>query len=231
MQSIVEWWQHFSEHTAFWNAFWPALIGALGGALVGAIAVTSLERKHRKRERIDREVGECNKLLFILGQMLKAVDSINDSLFEAPRKKLNREPAWNELGALEGAPAEGPEFIIGEYAFLLIDDDPSSLAPTMLDRTYAAESSFKSIIARLNQRSQLWYEYYALPTFGRGEDAMSNMTVAGALAARIKEQTAWLAEDIPKSISSIKKLLPELRDMLTKRYPKRHFISLTQHSS
>ncbi len=230
MHSVVDWWNTFWDHTEFWNAFWPALIGALGGALVGAIAVTSLERMYRNRERMDREVGECNKLLFILGQMLKAVDGINESLFEAQRKKLGHEPAWNELGALEGAPSEGPEFIIGEYAFLLEDDDPTSQAPKMLDRTYAAESTFKSIIARVHQRSQLWHEYSAMPPlFGRGVEAIPGMAAAGALAARIKEQTAWLAEEIPESIESIKTLLPELRDMLTKRYPKRHFIDLTQH--
>jgi hypothetical protein len=230
MQSIGDWWRHFWDHTDFWNAFWPALIGALGGALVGAIAVTSLERLYRNRERIDREVGECNKLLFILGQMLKALDSINESFFEAQRKKLAREPKWDELGALEGAPSEGPEFIIGEYAFLLEDDDPSSLAPKMLDRAYATESTFKSIIARVNQRSQLWYEYSAMShSFGRGEDRLASMSVAGTLGMRIKEQTAWLAEEIPESIDALKKLLPELQDMLTKRYPKRRFIDLTQH--
>lgn len=189
MHSIADWWQHFSEHTEFWNAFWPSLIGALGGALVGAIAVTFLERLFRRRERIDREVGESNKLLFILGQMLKATDSINESLFESSRKNLGHEPAWNELGALEGAPSEGPEFIIGEYTFLLEDDDPASLAPQLLDRLYAAESKFESIIARVHKRSQLWYEYNAaaVPS-GRGPEALAGMATAGILAARLKER-------------------------------------------
>jgi hypothetical protein len=224
MHSVADWWKTFWDHTEFWNAFWPALIGGLGGAVVGAVTVTSLEKLHRKRERLTREVGECNKLIFILGRMLWALGDINDSLFVNQRKKLGHDPAWNEIGALEGTPAEGPEFIIGEYTFLLEDDDPSSLAPQVLTRAYTAEANFKSIIARVKERSELWHEYSAMTPLGRGEDRLAGMAAAGALAARIKEQTAWLAEDIPESVKSFEKLLPELRTMLTKRYPKRHFI-------
>jgi hypothetical protein len=227
MHSIVYWWKTFWDHTEFWNAFWPALIGGLAGAVVGAVTVTSLERLYRTRERLDREVGECNKLLFIVGQMLWALADINGWLFEGPRKKLGREPAWSEVGALEGTPDEGPEFIIGEYTFLLEDDDPESLAPQMLTRVYTAEANFKAILARLHQRNQLWHEYKAMPPiFGRGSEAIPGMAAAGALNVRLKEQTVWLAEDLPESIKSFEKLLPELRNMLTKRYPKRHFIRL-----
>jgi hypothetical protein len=223
MHSIADWWKTFWDHTEYWNAFWPAV----WGALIGAIVATSLERCYRTRERTTGEVGECNKLLFILGRMLWALEDINDSLFVNQRKRLGREPAWNEIGAMEGAPAEGPEFIIGEYAFLLEDDDPSSLAPQMLARAYTAEANFGAILSRLNQRSQLWHEYNetrAVGAFGTGEAAMPGIAASGVLSARVKELTIWLAEDIPESIESFRKLLPELRAMLTKRYPKRHFI-------
>jgi hypothetical protein len=223
MESIADWWRTFWDHTEFWNAFWPACIGALAGAIVA----TSLTRLYRKRERIDREVGECNKLLFIVGRMMSALADINADLFERPRKKLGREPTWSDIGALEGAPDEGPDFIIGEYTFLLEDDDPKSLAPQMLARVYTAEANFKAIIVRLHQRNQLWHEYNELRAPGRvarGEAGMPAVAATYAHTARIKELTEWLAEDLPESIKCFEKLLPELRVTLTKRYPKRRFI-------
>ena len=225
MDSIPDWWARFGEHADFWNAFWPAV----WGALVGAAAAVLLERHYRKQETVSSQIGECNKLIFILGQMLSALEDINESLFEGPRKRLGRAPEWNEIGALEGAPAAGPEFIIGEYTFLLEDDDPTSRAPLVLGRAYRAEANFKSILARLNQRSQLWHEFNevrAAAQFRRGEDALPGITASAALTARLKEQTAWLAEDIPEEVESFKKLLAELRTMLAARYPKRHFIRL-----
>jgi len=225
MESIFDWWRGFWNHTQFWDAFWPAV----WGALIGAAAATWLERRYRTKERISREVGECNKLIFILGQMLSALEDINESLFENPRKRLGRAPEWNEIGALEGAPAVGPEFIIGEYTFLLEDDDPKSAAPYMLGRVYTAEANFRAILARLNQRSQLWHEHNELRAatqFGRGEAALPGYAGSAALAARLKELTSWLAEDIPESVALFKKIVPELRAMLEARYPKRHFIRL-----
>jgi hypothetical protein len=52
------------------------------------------------------------------------------------------------------------------------------------------------------------------------------MGTSGAIAARIKELTHWLDEDIPASIASIKRLLPELLAVLAKRYPGRQFSTL-----
>jgi hypothetical protein len=225
MESILDWWRNFWTHAQFWDSFWPAV----WGALIGAAAATLLERRYRIRERISSEVGECNKLIFILGQMLSTLEDFNESLFENPRKKLKRAPEWNEIGALEGAPTQGPEFIIGEYTFLLEDDDPRSAAPYVLGRIYNAEANFRAIVARLNQRSQLWHEYNELRAatqFGRGEAALPGLASSAALTARLKELTCWLAEDIPESVAVFKKLLPELRAMLEVQYPKRHFIRL-----
>ena len=87
--------------------------------------------------------------------MLWALADINDDLFERTREKLGREPSWNDIGALEGAPDEGPDFIIGECTFLLEDNDPKSLAPQMLTRVYTAEANFKAIIARLHKRNNV----------------------------------------------------------------------------
>jgi hypothetical protein len=190
--------------------------------LVGAIAATTLERWHRQRERISREVGECSKLLFIVGRMLWMLEDLDDSFIGGQRKKLNREPTWEEVGALPGAPTECPAIIIGEYTFLLEDGDPSSMTPEMLSRAYTAEATVKVILARLSERSMHWHQYrqeLESNRFTRGADAMRGMGTSGAIAARIKELTHWLDEDIPASIASIKRLLPELLAVLAKRYP------------
>lgn len=76
MNSILEWWRSFSEHTDFWNAFWPAV----WGSLVGAAAAVALERRYRKQEIVSTQVGECNKLIFILGQMLSTLEDIQEAV-------------------------------------------------------------------------------------------------------------------------------------------------------
>lgn len=221
MQSVADWWKTFSDHTEFWNAFWPACIGAIAGAF----AATTLTRLYRKRERISREVGECSKLLFILGRMLWMLEDIDDSFIGGQRKKLGREPKWEEIGALPGAPTECPAIIIGEYTFLL-ERDSSGMAPEMLSRAYTAEARIKVILARLSERSMLWHEYHDVQAgnmFTRGSAAARGMATSGAIAARIEELTTWLRDDIPASIESLKKLLPELLAVLAKRYRGRQF--------
>jgi hypothetical protein len=52
--------------------------------------------------------------------MVSTLESIQEQLFEEPKRKPGRNPSWNEIGALVSAPTEGPELIIGEYA--LSDD-------------------------------------------------------------------------------------------------------------
>jgi hypothetical protein len=224
MDSVLAWWRHFVEHAQFWDAFWPAV----WGALVGAVAATLLERRYRVRERISKEVGECNKLIFILGQMLSTLEDINESLFVDRRKELGRDPEWDDIGALVGAPTQGPAFIIGEYTFLLEDDDPNSMAPAMLGRVYTAESNFKEILARLDERSLLWNQFlqYRGPTFARGEEFLARMNEAAPIIARLKELTRWLAEDLPEAIALLKALVPNLREVLQVRYPKRRFVRL-----
>ena len=119
--------------------------------------------------------------------------------------------------------------IIGEYTFLLEDGDPSSMAAEMLSRAYTSEARVKVILARLSERSMLWHEYdeaRAGNMFVRGVDGMRGIATSGAIAARIKELTVWLGEEISASIASIKKLLPELLAVLAKRYPNRRFSTL-----
>lgn len=113
--NIGAWWANFFEHPTFWNAFWPAV----WGAVIGASTAFLLERRYRKHERIAREVGECNRLIFTLMQMLSALEDFQELLFDGPRKALGREPEWHEIGALPGAPKSGPDFVIGEYTFSL----------------------------------------------------------------------------------------------------------------
>ena len=76
-------------------------------------------------------------------------------------------------------------------------------------------------------RSQLWHEYNevrAAAQFQLGEAATPGNAASGVLIGRLKELTTWLAEDVPNEISSIKKLIPDLRKMLVARYPKRGFL-------
>lgn len=223
MQSISDWWRYFFYHTVFWDAFWPAVCGAL----VGASVAFSLEHQHRKRERIRHEVGECNKLIFILGQLLSFLEDAKESLFDTPAKKHGRAPTWDEIGAFVGAPDRGPEFIIGEYTFLLEDEISKDDAPDVLNDIYRAEGNFKAILARINLRNELWYDFSeqrAASQFKRGESAIPDRAHSEALGKRISELTTWLAEDLPGAIESFKKLMPKLHAVLKARYPGRTFI-------
>ncbi len=191
-------------------------------------AATVREERRQLERRVNSEVGQCNKLIFILGQMLSSLGDFQQILFDDKRKELGREPKWDEIGALVGAPTSGPEFIIGEYAFLLEGDAPSDLAPAMLGRIYTAEANYRQILARVNERTQLWQQYleYRGVPVGRGEAAITNMASVGALTARIKELTKWLAEDLPEWIQTFKALFPALDKVLTARYPGKRFIKL-----
>lgn len=161
--------------------------------------------------------------------MLSTLEDINQSLFEDPRKQLGRAPEWDEIGALVGGPAEGPDFIIGEYTFFLEGDDPSGVAPEMLGRIYNAEANFRQVLARVNERSRLWHEYNELRAavqFGRGEAVLPRLATSAALTARLKELTGWLGEDLPKWIQSIRTVMPLLYKVLAAKYPKKRFIHL-----
>jgi hypothetical protein len=190
-------------------------------------SAVQLEHHRQEQRRIEAEVGQCNKLIFILGQMVSTLEDINEALFLAPKKTLGHPPAWDEIGALVGGPPDVPKFIIGEYTFFLEENDPTDRSPEMLARIYHAEANFQQVVARLDERSRLWHEYNDLRAavrFNRGETALPGLETSAALIARLKEHTAWLAEDIPQWIRYFKELLPELYKVLVVRYPGRRFI-------
>jgi len=188
--------------------------------------IASAEQTQR---RLTIEVGHCNKLIFVLGQMLTALESIQMALFEEPATKRGRPPEWSEIGALVGAPIDTPGFTLDEYAFLLQDEDPSDLAPELLGRIYHAEANYRHLLSRLNDRSQLWHQYNeirATPQFLRGEAALAEIGTTTALTARLKELTRWLAEDLPESIQTFKTLFQPLYAVLNAKYPGKRFIKL-----
>lgn len=224
MNSIVNWWTHLTEHSAFWDAFWPAV----WGALIGAGAAFLFEGRRRRAERIANEVGQCNKLIFVLGQMLSSLQDIRDFL-DSKREQPGGMLRWDELGAMEGAPGEGPAFIIGEYTFLLESENPKSAAPYVLGRIYTAESNFKATLARLHQRNQLWHQYNELRAgvqFLRGGEAVAEIGSATALTARLKELTRWLEQDVTELIPLFREVIPQPRTVLEVRYPGRQFLRL-----
>ncbi|MEX2125976.1 MAG: hypothetical protein WD795_18950 [Woeseia sp.] len=226
MDNIAEWWANFFEHATFWSAFWPAV----WGAVVGAAAAFLLERRYRERERIAREVGECNRLIFTLGQMLSTLEDFQEVLFEHPRKAHGREPKWNEIGALPGAPTSGPAFVIGEYTFLLEDRDTTSDTPKVLGRAYFAASRFNSALALVHERTALYdrHQLQRVATqFSVGSEAAPGIIETEALGKRIEQLTMMLAEDLPEAIDIFRTVLGQLHETLSARYPGRQFINLS----
>ncbi len=225
MENIIDWWLNFFEHSTFWNAFWPAV----WGALVGAIAAFTLERRYRERDRISREIGQCSRLIFTLGQMVNVLDDLNDMLFEAPRKRLGRRPKWNEIGALPGAPVAGPGIVIGEFEFLLEDRDTTSNLPAVLNRAYISTSRYNAALGLLHERNQLVDQHFRLKastSFVTGESAVPGMMEAEAVATRIEQLTDMLAEDLPEAIEMFEAVIKELRQTLEALYPGREFIGI-----
>lgn len=225
MNNITAWWANFFEHSTFWNAFWPAVWGAIAGAFTAFL----LERRYRKQERIAREVGECNRLIFTLGQMLSTLEDFQELLFDQPREALGRERAWHEIGALPGAPTSGPEFVIGEYTFLLEDRDTKGRTPEVLGRAYFAASRFNSTLALVHERTALYDRYrlqHAASQFGLGAEAVPDIMETEAIGRRVEQLTKMLAENLPEAIEIFKTMIAELHDELTARYPGRQFINL-----
>lgn len=225
MDNIAAWWANFFEHSTFWNAFWPAV----WGAVLGAATAFLLERRYRDRERIAREVGECNRLIFTLGQMLSVLEDFQELLFDQPRKALGREPKWHEIGALPGAPMSGPEFVIGEYTFLLDDRNTTSRTPHVLGRAYLAASRFNSALALVHERTALYDRYrlqHTTSQFALGAEAMPGIMETDAIGQRVEQLTRMLAEDLPEAIDIVHKVLGQLREALSARYPGREFIKL-----
>jgi hypothetical protein len=200
----------------------------IDGAERAAAAEREVTRLNQRR--VDYEMGQCNKLIFILGQMLSSLEDIKDNLFIAPKEKFARDPRWDEIGALVGGPIEGPTFDIGEYSFLLEDHEPVDQAPEMLARIYYAASNYQLVLSRVNERSALWHEYNehraSASPFVRGEEASARMTSSGALVARLKEHTEWLAEDLSDWILKFRSLFPDLYKVFGTKYPGRDFIRL-----
>jgi hypothetical protein len=185
------------------------------------------EDQRRNEARIASEVGQCNKLIFLLGQMLTILENVEEQMFADRRRKLGRDPQWDDIGALEGAPTGGPEFIFGEYAFLLEDDAPVDQSPEVLTRIYSLEGNFRQTLARLEEHRQLWHQFNALKASRmteRGEAGMAQLAAGTALAARLRELTTWLAQDLKEWIPAFKLVFPALYRVLEGRYPGRRFI-------
>lgn len=60
----------------------------------------------------------------------------------------------------------------------------------------------------------------------RGEEAIISGSNAAAFKRRLQELTDGLASDIPDAISTINKVVPQLRTALESRYPDRQFLLL-----
>jgi len=222
-ENIVEWWRHFWDHADFWDAFWPSV----WGALVGAGSAFALERRDRRNEQKAREIAECNRLMFTLIRMLSTLEDYEEQLFTLRKQRLKRDPEWNEIGALVGVTLRRPEFLLGEYTFLLEGKKAVATAEA-LNSIYVAEANFQAIVERLIERNQLWNEhcaYRAQRQYTRGEHGLNEVGAEKLLEARIKELTVWLKEDLPESIGIFRKLLPKLHIALALRYPKQTFLS------
>jgi hypothetical protein len=224
--------RRLDEHLVQLDVMKEAIIGELEAIARQTDAAEREAAAHREegrlaRLRIEFEVGQCNKLIFVLGQMLSTLEDTKQILFDDPRQKLGREPLWNEVGAVVGAPTEGPEFLLGEYTFLLTRDDPTNLAPDLLGSVYTAEANFRQVLARVNQRSLLFHEFNetrAAARFTRGEEGVIRGESSGAVGARIKELTSWLEDDLGQWIPAFKALFPRLYRVLDANYPGSRFI-------
>ena len=229
---LIEAQRRLDEHLVQLEVLKEAIAGeleALAREIDAAERETALSREQRRlnERRVGSEVGQCNKLIFILGQMVSTLEDIQEALFDDPKRKLGRDPNWNEIGALVGAPTEAPEFMIGEYAFLLEGEEPIERAPEILGRIYNAEANFKQVLARLNERSLLWHQYNetrAAGMFNKGQEAVHALAASGSLIARLKELTTWLSEDLAEWIPAFKSVFPELYSVLNAKYPEKRFI-------
>lgn len=229
IDNIADWWRNFFEHPTFWDAFWPSVIGALTGAATAFI----LENRYRRRERVGREVGQCNRLLFTLGQMLSTLEDVHELLFTGPRQSLGREPMWHEIGALPGAPKAGSEFVIGEYDFLLEDRASEREATAKaLTRVYFIVSRFNSALALVAERTDLYEQWRRFGMQAQlGVEAAAAIMQRDVIGARVQQLTGMLLEDVPEAIGLFKEVIPQLREALALRYPRRQFIRLWPKNS
>ncbi|MGH8224502.1 MAG: hypothetical protein ACREQZ_16160, partial [Woeseiaceae bacterium] len=79
-----------------------------------------------------------------------------------------------------------------------------------------------------HERTSLFGRYRsqrATSQFGRGAEAAPGFMEAEATGQRVQQLTQMLKEDLPEAIGIFKRVIRELREALSARYPGRQFIS------
>jgi hypothetical protein len=207
--------------------FWSALFASVFGAAAGAWLAFTLERHRRQQERIERELGQCHALVYMLTHMVSMLEDFCEQLFLVQKAKLGRPPKWHEIAGLDGAPQHSSGFVIRDYVFLLDLPHDGDKAPELLDDIYYAVTKFEAILLLINSRTVLWHDFkdqQAAGLFQRGTEGTTALAQTGAIAKRVREHTVWLAEDLPEVIAKFHSLFPALYAVLRLRYPKESFL-------
>jgi hypothetical protein len=195
--AIWKWLVGIPTYADFWNAFWAAMFGAVAGAFIAF----ELERRRRRAERRDDEIGKLYTLHFFVMHMASVLLDFEEHLFGKPGEPVR---TWDKIGSLEGAPEGGSDFETQDYAFLLNGAEKDTTALSLLNKVYLARVNFNSTLTRLHIRNRLWndlLERRVGATFARGETAIDRQGQQQAVAARIDELTGWLRKDFTETIA------------------------------
>ncbi len=207
--------------------FWSALFASVFGAAAGAWLAFTLERHRRRQERIERELGQCHTLVYMLTHLVSMLEDFCEQLFWERKAKLGRPPKWHEIGGLDGAPQHSSGFVIRDYVFLLDRPHDGDKAPELLNDLYLAVTKFDAILLLINSRTALWHEFKdqeAASMFRRGTEGATAFAQTGAIAKRVHEHSVWLAEDLPEVIAKFHKVFSALYAVLRQRYPNERFL-------
>jgi hypothetical protein len=195
------------------------------GAVAGAFIAFELERRRRRGERRDEEIGKLYTLHFFVMHMASVLVDFEEHLFGMPGEPARN---WDDIGSLEGAPERGSEFETQDYAFLLNGAKKDVAALSLLNKIYLARVNFNSTLTRLHIRNQLWnelFEHRIGDQFSKGQTAIDRIGQQQAVAARIAELTEWLRKDFKQTIAELEAIQPMLQQVFAARYPKVPFIA------
>ena len=147
---IAQHWEVISSYLpsgSFWGPVWSTVIGAAAGAFLAF----ELERRRRKAEQLRDEIGYCHQLGFLMLHRLQMLEDFRDYLFLEPKKSLGRDPEWEEVESLDGAPKQAEPVNLSDYVFLVDGREHESDAPLLLSRVRLSTHNVNVLCGRLSR--------------------------------------------------------------------------------
>lgn len=210
------------HNETFWR-FLQTGVGTLVGAAAGAYFAFRFERIKRRDEQAESNVAEGNNALFILGQMWNVLHQYQKEPIADHRDSPGK---WISMPATVAQPSDGLAFKPTALGFLFQSSRPNILNDLLLE-----QRRFQLALALIKRRSRLLTD----STFPKVEQAgimhgdnveMGRLEqVVGANDTnQLRQLTDAIITNVDENVESFRVTFGNLREALTKQFPKKKFI-------